>query len=76
VPVGSRALLVAAVSVSAGSPLLGTRLGDVVDRYDAHVLSCGDAWRPAPDEPVREGDLVVLASRSGVAAIEQALRAS
>src|SRR4051794_3563850 len=73
VPVGTRALVVAAVSVPSGSALMGARLGEIADRYDAHVLSCGGAWRPAADETVCEGDLVVLASRQGVAHIEQAI---
>src|SRR4051794_3532619 len=73
VPVGTRALVVAAVPVPADSPLIGTPVGDLASRYDAHVLSAADSWRPAVDERLASGELVVLASRRGVAQIEQAL---
>jgi Trk K+ transport system NAD-binding subunit len=75
IPVGTRALVVAGVNVPGDSPLVGTPLGEVVSRYDGHVLATGDVWRPSPDAAVAPGELVVLASRRGVAEIEQAIRA-
>ena len=75
VPVRTRALVVAAVAVPEGSPLLGTPVGDLAGRHDGHVLGTAGRWRPAPDEPIAAGELVVIASRRGVAGIEQEIRA-
>ena len=74
VPVRTRALVLAAMAVPHDSPLIGTPVGELGARHDGHVLASADRWRPAPDEPVAAGELVVLGSRRGVAAIEQEIR--
>jgi Trk K+ transport system NAD-binding subunit len=71
VPVGRRAQVVAAVPVPDDSPLIGKPIGDVAARHEAHVLLAGSHWRPDAGERLAPGDLVVLASRRGVAQIEQ-----
>ena len=76
VPVGARALVVAAVDVEPGSDAVGVPVRTIEDRFEVNVLNTADTWRPEPVEPVAEGELVVVASRSGLARLEDAVMAS
>jgi Trk K+ transport system NAD-binding subunit len=72
VPVGTRAVIVAAVTVRDDSPLVGTPLGELESRFDVHVVDTGGRWRPGRDELLTAGELVVVGSRRGVAQVDAA----